>query len=84
MWWILLLRPRAPTRMLQGEYVVTKDDVMSRRHFADSVPVVVTTTRLTAPCCQRKWISCWLRAATIRQRRRHRNRAAKSRLHGHG
>lgn len=25
------------TRMLQGDYVVTKDDVMSRRHFADSV-----------------------------------------------
>ncbi|TRL40238.1 FAD-dependent oxidoreductase [Rhizobium straminoryzae] len=25
------------TRMLQGEYVVTKEDVMSRRHFADSV-----------------------------------------------
>lgn len=25
------------TRMLQGEYVVTKDDVMSRRHFADTV-----------------------------------------------
>lgn len=25
------------TRMLQGEYVVTKDDVHSRRHFADSV-----------------------------------------------
>ena len=25
------------TRMLQGEYVVTKDDVMHRRHFADSV-----------------------------------------------
>ncbi|MFS4091049.1 FAD-dependent oxidoreductase [Streptomyces sp. AF1A] len=25
------------TRLLQGEYVVTKDDVMQRRHFADSV-----------------------------------------------
>lgn len=25
------------TRLLQGEYVVTKDDVQSRRHFADSV-----------------------------------------------
>jgi hypothetical protein len=25
------------TRLLQGEYVVTKDDVMSRRHFRDSV-----------------------------------------------
>lgn len=25
------------TRLLQGEYVVTKDDVMTRRHFADSV-----------------------------------------------
>jgi len=25
------------TRLLQGEYVVTKDDVISRRHFADSV-----------------------------------------------
>ncbi len=25
------------TRLLQGEYVVTKDDVVSRRHFADSV-----------------------------------------------
>ncbi|MFA3835422.1 FAD-dependent oxidoreductase [Streptomyces aureus] len=25
------------TRLLQGEYVVTKDDVTSRRHFADSV-----------------------------------------------
>lgn len=25
------------TRMLEGEYVVTKDDVMSRRHFADTV-----------------------------------------------
>ena len=25
------------TRLLQGEYVVTKDDVASRRHFADSV-----------------------------------------------
>lgn len=25
------------TRLLQGEYVVTKDDVMSRRHFPDSV-----------------------------------------------
>lgn len=25
------------TRMLQGEYVVTKEDVMSRRHFADTV-----------------------------------------------
>jgi hypothetical protein len=25
------------TRMLQGEYVVTKEDVKSRRHFADSV-----------------------------------------------
>ncbi len=25
------------TRMLQGEYVVTKDDVMSRRHFADTI-----------------------------------------------
>ncbi|ATN36911.1 FAD-dependent oxidoreductase (plasmid) [Rhizobium sp. ACO-34A] len=25
------------TRMLQGDYVVTKDDVMSRRHFADTV-----------------------------------------------
>jgi hypothetical protein len=25
------------TRLLQGEYVVTKDDIVSRRHFADSV-----------------------------------------------
>ena len=25
------------TRLLQGEYVVTKDDVTSRRHFADTV-----------------------------------------------
>ena len=25
------------TRLLEGEYVVTKDDVQSRRHFADSV-----------------------------------------------
>ncbi len=25
------------TRLLQGEYVVTKEDVMQRRHFADSV-----------------------------------------------
>jgi hypothetical protein len=25
------------TRLLQGEYVVTKDDVMSRRHFVDTV-----------------------------------------------
>jgi hypothetical protein len=25
------------TRLLEGEYVVTKDDVTSRRHFADSV-----------------------------------------------
>ena len=25
------------TRMLEGEYVVTKEDVMSRRHFADTV-----------------------------------------------
>ncbi|WP_076263522.1 FAD-dependent oxidoreductase [Intrasporangium flavum] len=25
------------TRLLQGEYVVTKEDVVSRRHFADSV-----------------------------------------------
>ena len=25
------------TRLLQGEYVVTKDDLVSRRHFADSV-----------------------------------------------
>lgn len=25
------------TRLLQGEYVVTKDDIASRRHFADSV-----------------------------------------------
>ena len=25
------------TRMLEGEYVVTKDDVMQRRHFADTV-----------------------------------------------
>ena len=25
------------TRLLEGEYVVTKDDVMSRRHFADTV-----------------------------------------------
>ena len=25
------------TRLLQGEYVVTKDDVVSRRHFPDSV-----------------------------------------------
>lgn len=25
------------TRLLRGEYVVTKDDVTSRRHFADSV-----------------------------------------------
>ena len=25
------------TRMLEGEYVVTKDDVMTRRHFADTV-----------------------------------------------
>ena len=25
------------TRLLQGEYVVTQDDVISRRHFADSV-----------------------------------------------
>jgi hypothetical protein len=25
------------TRLLQGEYVVTKDDVVTRRHFADSV-----------------------------------------------
>lgn len=25
------------TRLLQGEYVVTKDDVVNRRHFADSV-----------------------------------------------
>jgi hypothetical protein len=25
------------TRLLQGEYVVTKDDIKSRRHFADSV-----------------------------------------------
>jgi hypothetical protein len=25
------------TRMLEGEYVVTKDDVMSRRHFTDTV-----------------------------------------------
>lgn len=25
------------TRLLQGEYVVTKDDINERRHFADSV-----------------------------------------------
>ena len=25
------------TRLLQGEYVVTKEDVVNRRHFADSV-----------------------------------------------
>ncbi|MEP3304149.1 MAG: FAD-dependent oxidoreductase, partial [Roseibium sp.] len=25
------------TRLLRGEYVVTKDDVQNRRHFADSV-----------------------------------------------
>lgn len=25
------------TRLLQGEYVVTKDDITSRRHFADSI-----------------------------------------------
>lgn len=25
------------TRLLQGEYVMTKDDIISRRHFADSV-----------------------------------------------
>ena len=25
------------TRLLKGEYIVTKDDVKSRRHFADSV-----------------------------------------------
>ncbi|HEX6453301.1 MAG TPA: FAD-dependent oxidoreductase, partial [Trebonia sp.] len=25
------------TRLLQGDYVVTKDDIVSRRHFADSV-----------------------------------------------
>lgn len=25
------------TRLLEGEYVVTKDDIVSRRHFADSV-----------------------------------------------
>jgi hypothetical protein len=25
------------TRLLEGEYVVTKDDVMSRRHFHDTV-----------------------------------------------
>ena len=25
------------TRLLEGEYVVTKDDVMKRRHFADTV-----------------------------------------------
>lgn len=25
------------TRLLQGEYVVTKDDIVNRRHFADSV-----------------------------------------------
>jgi hypothetical protein len=25
------------TRLLEGEYVVTKDDVMSRRHFADTI-----------------------------------------------
>src|SRR5690606_17453208 len=25
------------TRLLQGEYVMTKDDVTTRRHFADSV-----------------------------------------------
>jgi len=25
------------TRLLQGDYVVTKDDVMTRRHFADTV-----------------------------------------------
>jgi len=25
------------SRLLQGEYIVTKDDVLSRRHFTDSV-----------------------------------------------
>lgn len=59
------------TRLLQGEYVVTKDDVTSRRHFADSVSAAATTTPLTAPCCRATSTSCWSPDGTTRPRPRH-------------
>ncbi len=65
------------TRMLEGEYVVTKEDVHAARAFRrQQWPAAATTTRRTAPCCRRQVEGCWSPAAiTRRPRRRRRCRA---------
>lgn len=41
------------SRLLEGEYVLTKEDVSSRRHFATRSRVAATTTTPTARSCRR-------------------------------
>ena len=68
------------TRLLEGEYVVTKRDVTDRVHFHDSIlAAAATTTRLTARYSPRVWSSCWSRAATIPRHPRRRRSAGRFR-----
>ena len=67
------------TRLLEGDYVVTKQDVMKRVYFDDTSAAAATTTRLTERFCPRMSSSCWWQAGIIRRRRRRKSSAAKSR-----
>ena len=67
------------TRLLEGEYVVTKDDVTTRRHFADSVARGRDYYTRTGPCCPRAWTSCWSPAGTTRPPRTRSGCPARSR-----
>jgi hypothetical protein len=67
------------TRLLDGEYVVTKDDVTGRVHFPDSIARgrdYYTPYRAMLP----KGVDgCWSPGGTTRRRRRHRRFRARSR-----
>jgi hypothetical protein len=54
------------TRLLEGEYILTKEDLTQRTRFADSVARGATTTCPTACCCRRRSTTCWWPGATIR------------------
>ena len=54
------------TRLLEGEYVVTKRDVTNRVHFHDSVCRGRTTTLRTAPSSRSAWSRSSSPAATTR------------------
>ena len=67
------------TRLLQGEYVVTKDDINNRIHFPDRWRGAGTTTRPTARCCRARSTSCSSPAATTPRPPRRSESLARSR-----